>query len=660
MHKKSRLWLNVFQRSLLAILLALSLIAFIGCGSGDDDDDPPFSSIIGDTNGNNGPSGDNVVGTTTMNIDELGEIECLDQGDTVACRGIPYAQPPIGSLRWRPPQPVAAWDDVRDGTQWPNRAPQPEDDIGLGTISEDCLYLNLVMPAGTNEPLPVMVFFHGGGLSVHTGNSLVYNNTALPREGVVVVTVNSRLGAMGYMAHPALTAESGNNASGNYGTLDMIESLKWVRDHIHNFGGDKDNITIFGESGGGTKVISLLSSPLAAGLFHKAIVESGSSSVLMPTADLTVNEAAGVAVQNVLGITSDPADPATLAAMREKTMDEIVAVDFSPALTVDGWALEDTVPNVFQAGNQNNVPLMCGAQTRDIGTDLTLGVPALANLMSAIQPDTYVYVFSHLPANWRTQENCAAFHGLELPYVFGRIPEGLSAAIIAMFAEPYCTGEPGYDEVDDTVAAYGVKLWAQFAKTGNPNYDGISVTWPAYAEGEGNGYYLEIAEPLQVGTDPASAYIPPPPAPLPELTEYHNAEYGFTIAYPATWTERDLLAGDVWRRAGAMGITTVRAIVLPAAEGATLQDVFASHLAEDNEKAISSFNASNEDINGVTYEKAVIEYASTTYDYNSVIVGMTFADGAQWIIFEVYTVSTFGGFEPPDLPDAILDTLTWD
>ncbi|MBN1654452.1 MAG: carboxylesterase family protein [Deltaproteobacteria bacterium] len=576
-------------------------------------------------------------------------------------RGIPYATAPVGELRWKPPLPVEPWNETLECTEWPNRAPQPEDDIGLGTISEDCLYLNLVTPAERNGLLPVMVFFHGGGLTVHTGNSEVYNNTALPSAGVVVVTVNMRLGAMGYLAHPGLTAESEKSASGNYGTLDMIESLKWVRDHIHSFGGDKDNVTIFGESGGGTKVISVMASPLAAGLFHRAIVESGSSSVLMQTGDLATNEANGVTLQNALGITGNPADPATLAAMRAKTMDEIVATDYTTGLTVDGWVLEDTIPNVFQAGEQINVPLMCGAQTRDIATDLQEGVPALANLMSAIQPNTFVYVFSHLPANWRTQETCAAFHGLELPYVFGSIPEGLSAQIISMFAVPLCAEEPGYDEADDRVAEYGVKLWSQFAKTGNPNYDAMSVTWQAYAAGEGNDHYLEIADPLRVGTDPASAYITAPPAPLPEFTEYKNTEYGFTIEYPETWTDRDMEDGEIWRRSGLVGIPTLRVIVRSVTEGATLQEIFRAQMSATGKSFDDAdfILSAGVEINGATYDKALVTYSSATYDYDSVIIGMKINSDTEWIIFEVYTISS-RPFDPAELPDAILGTVIWD
>lgn len=662
MQKKSRSWLKKFPQIISAVVLVVILSVFSGCDiiifdrdiniwTHDDTDDDTTSIPDPDE----GPAP-----TVTRTIEGLGKVECINQNDTdtIACRGIPYAQPPVGNLRWKAPKTVKPWDGVLEATEWPNRAPQPEDGIGLGTISEDCLYVNVTAPAEPEAPLPVMVFLHGGGLNVHTGNSLVYNHTDLPQQGLIMVTVNMRLGAMGYMAHPALTAESANNASGNYGTLDMIEALKWVRDYIHSFGGDNTNVTIFGESGGGSKVISLLTSPLAEGLFHRAIVESGSGSVLYPTRDLAAGEATGVTLQEELGIEGDPSDPTTLAAMRAKTMDEIVAVSYAGSLTVDGWVLQESIPTIFESGNQINVPLMCGAQTRDLGTDLQQSVPALASYMSAIQPDTYVYVFSHLPDNWRDQPRCAAFHGLELPYVFGNIPEGLNATIISYFASPsFCFGEHGYDESDFIVADTSVKLWAQFAKTGNPNYPGIendiagADEWPAYAAGEGTNYYLEIADPLKVGTDPASAHIP---APVVEEIEYSDDTYGFTITYPDTMLSTEAAAPAVWRveTETQTGLPYTQAIILPAANAdETLVDAFERYLNQQTPaQAIDSIDSPEiqEDINGVTYSSATVINNDIL---RSEIIGTKINDDTEWIIFEKTQHINFG------MPEGILDTV---
>src|SRR5690606_2605806 len=187
--------------------------------------------------------------------------------------GIPYAKPPLGDLRWRAPQPVEAWEGVREAVAWSDQAAQNPglERFGEGGMSEDSLYLNVTAPKDA-EALPVMVWFHGGGFTSLTSNTKPFNNPlAVASKGVVQVAVNQRLGPFGYIAHPQLSAESGYNGSGNYGQLDLIAALEWVQDNIEAFGGDPNNVTIFGESGGGRKVLSLMGSPKAAGLFHRAI-----------------------------------------------------------------------------------------------------------------------------------------------------------------------------------------------------------------------------------------------------------------------------------------------------------------------------------------------------------------------------------------------------
>lgn len=622
-------WFKRMGRYLMVTLLFLTMAGVVGCSGKDADPAAvPYSDPV------------TVTG---------GQISGMTKDGFHIYRGIPYAAPPVGDLRWKPPQPVVPWNGVLEATAWPNRAPQPEDGLGLGAISEDCLYLNLTTPAKTkNERLPVMVFLHGGGLVNHTGNSLLYNNTALPAQGVIVITVNMRLGAMGYMAHPALSAESTEGASGNYGTLDMIAALRWVQENIHQFGGDKNKVTIFGESGGGSKVISLLASPLARGLFHRAAVQSGSSSVLSQTASLTTNENNGVTVQNALGIAGN-ADAAALAAMRAKTMAEILAVSFSPTLTVDGYALEDTLANIFNAGLQNNVPLIAGAQTRDLGTDLTIGVPALANRMSAIEPNTYVYVFKHVPANWRVQPKCAAFHGLELPYVFGYVPEGLGASIIALFATPsYCLGTPGYDVSDYAVADSAVKMWAQFAKTGNPSVTGM-ISWPAYTQA--NDTYLEIADPLSVKTGVAAAYIP---TPAPEWTDYYNATYGFTISYQDNMVPATAVSPVIWRVETPLVIRPwAQAIVRPVSDGATLSAVFATHLSQQTpaQTITDPGTPSTIEINGVLYDTVTLVNNTSM---RSRLTGVKINGGTHWMIFETTQHINFG------MPTGILESVVWD
>ena len=438
-----------------------------------------------------------------------------DGGEKVQIfKGIPYAAPPVGEGRWKAPQPVKPWSDVRDATKWSNRCAQRAgSSMGEpGQISEDCLYLNVVTAArATGEKRPVMVFFHGGGLTSGTGNSLTYNNTALPRKGVVVVTVNSRLGPIGYMAHPALSAESGRGASGNYGTLDLIASLRWVKENIAAFGGNPDNVLIFGESGGGTKTLSLLTSPLAKGLFHKAIVESGSA--LITPERVTTQErgnAAGKRIAAKLGL--DKAEN-ELAALRAAKWEDLIAaagdreVNFPANLVVDGYVLPQSVHDTVKNGKQHDVPLIVGANEGE--RSLQLDVPMLATLMSSTaKSKTYVYNFAHIPTGWRNLP-CVAFHGLELPYVFGYIPKGLtSPTLLALSAGGGCTTrEPGPDQLDHEVAENTMRMWAAFAKTGDPSVKGL-IEWPAYTQQ--NDQYLHIGQKLQVKMGVKSSYVAPP------------------------------------------------------------------------------------------------------------------------------------------------------
>jgi para-nitrobenzyl esterase len=309
-------------------------------------------------------------------------------------RGIPYAAPPVGALRWKAPQPVAAWKGERDATQWPNRCPQGGSNMGAGSkISEDCLYLNVVTAAkSAGEKRPVIVFFHGGGLTSGTGNSTTYNHPMLPNKGVVLVTVNSRLGPIGYLAHPALTKESGHGSSGNYGTLDLKASLEWVRNNIAAFGGDPGNVTIMGESGGGTKVISQMASPLTEGLFHKVIIESGSG---LATSDRSLKlegaEAMGVKLATALGV-KDGDD--ALKAMRAASWEQILAaagkeeVGFRASPVVDGYVIREPVNDMFKSGKQRKVPMIVGANQGE--ASLQTSVPQTADMHSKVAP-TYVY-----------------------------------------------------------------------------------------------------------------------------------------------------------------------------------------------------------------------------------------------------------------------------
>jgi para-nitrobenzyl esterase len=388
---------------------------------------------------------------------------------------------------------------------------------GLGELSEDCLYLNVLTPAKkTTERFPVMVWFHGGFLSLFSGNSLSFCNTALPQHGVVVVTVNHRLGALGYLSHPLLTEESGINASGNYGQLDLIAALKWVQKNIAAFGGDPNNVTIFGESGGGAKTRHLMVSPLAKGLFHRAIIQSG---VVGPiVADLGPSlafvtlkevEEMGEKLAAKLGVAGEED---VLAALRALSWQEIVTAATQlwginvGAITVDGWSLPDTPENIFKAGRQNDVPFIIGCNSAD-SPAMIEGVADWAPVMSTGKSKGYAYVFTHVPTRWR-EEGVVAFHALELAYVFGYMEmiEGLW-----LLGLPQGGGakqpDPGFDEMDDWVAEAMMTMWAQFAATGDPSVEGL-VTWPAYEAA--TDQYLDIGQTLQVKSGILEALATPP------------------------------------------------------------------------------------------------------------------------------------------------------
>jgi len=426
--------------------------------------------------------------------------------------GVPYAQPPIGNLRWRPPQDLAAWTGVREAIEWGDQAAQPlayTNPVlgGMGRVSEDCLYLNIIAPISASN-LPVMVWFHGGGFAILTGNNPTYTNPAgLTTKEVVVVTVNHRLGQFGYLAHVLLTAESGYGGSGNYGQMDQIAALTWVKNNIANFGGNPNNVTIFGESGGGGKVNSLMASPLATGLFHKAICESGmfpstAPFVTLNTPPLATAEFFGATLFTTLGVT-------TLAQARAVPWLTIATSDLAHyggnALFLpygpnqDGYYATMNTEDSIKAGLPSDVPFLAGANAGDM-TGLTPGLveqmPWRYTYNSAPQ---YVYKFSKVPEGWRAQ-GVLAYHSDEITYVFnypmavvGDYYLGLVPLTITPALPANIWASAGWGPSDDTVADKAMTIWTNFAKTGNPSITGF--TWPAYTGAPstgGNDTYVEI------------------------------------------------------------------------------------------------------------------------------------------------------------------------
>jgi para-nitrobenzyl esterase len=338
-------WSSFFRFRCVGVLLILALIVAI-----------PMDYIAA---GEKHSGCDSVVAAT-----DKGPIVGLRTKTMNKFLGIPYAAPPVDGLRWEPPQPAARWHGLRDATEFANHCPQPASPFGLPSTTEDCLYLNVYTPAdhrgrhhGDRHGYPVMVWIHGGALIV--GESDDYDPTKLVEdEDVVVVTINYRLGLLGFLAHPALSAETSYGGSGDYGWMDQQAALEWVQRNIKHFGGDPDKVTIFGESAGGLSVHAQLASPEAAGLFHRAIVESGA--YFLNTTPLANAEAAGTGVATALGCT----DPNTAAAcLRGKTVQDLLGVQSSGGYTgnVDNKVLTQPIGTALQSGQFNQVPVMEGS-----------------------------------------------------------------------------------------------------------------------------------------------------------------------------------------------------------------------------------------------------------------------------------------------------------
>ena len=421
---------------------------------------------------------------------ETGTLEGLDTAGVMVFRGIPYAAPPVGELRWKPPQPARPWRGVRDAKQLGHNCVQhqPYSDIDpfKAGISEDCLYLNvwtsslsgpasrLPLPASrpslpaSRVPLPVLVWIHGGGFWAGFGGEERHNGARLAQKGAVVVTLNYRLGPLGFLAHPALAAESSHHAAGNYGLLDQIAALQWVKRNIARFGGDASRVTIFGESAGGMSVGSLIASPLAKGLFQRAILESGTG-VGVGIQPRDTARAIALRFAESVGVLGEGADAAK--RLRAVHPDTLVAASLSgrPAgqprffPTVDGWVLPHSVDSALALGAANLVPVIAGTN-RDEG-DEWMGAPtrSFARLVSARGLPTYVYMFSRVGEDSVNRKR-GAYHSAEITFVFGR-PHPLQAS----------AGSTAYDS---TVAEAMSDYWLAFATGGDPNGPPTAGKWP--------------------------------------------------------------------------------------------------------------------------------------------------------------------------------------
>ena len=331
-----------------------------------------------------------------------GTLEGTMSGEIAVFKGIPFAQPPVGPLRWRPPQPDAPWSGIRDATK-PSR-PCMQSLQGVDSFiaplaaaygvtyspqqldpSEDCLYLNVWTPQlKPGVHLPVMVWLHGGSNRIGSGTEPAYDGASLASRGVIVVTVNYRLGVMGFFAHPELTAESPHHSSGNYGLLDQIEALRWVKQNIAQFGGDPENVTLFGESAGSVDATTLMASPLAASLFRRVIAESGPAFGLGPSQNLARMELLGAAVGKEAG--GQPGSELTVlrklpAAQIAQIQSNLIASRFKGydpnASIADGWVLPQSPAKAFALGKIQQVDPLAGLNAREFSA-FRIGAAAAA------------------------------------------------------------------------------------------------------------------------------------------------------------------------------------------------------------------------------------------------------------------------------------------
>ncbi|MCC3153390.1 carboxylesterase family protein [Hymenobacter sp. BT770] len=328
-------------------------------------------------------------------------------GGIRAFKGVPYAAPPVGELRWRAPQPAYSWKHVRPATRFGPRAMQLPifGDMNFRSkgVSEDCLYLNVWTPAKTaQERRPVLVYFYGGGFVAGDGSEPRYDGESMARQGIVAVTVNYRLGVFGFLAHPELTKESPNHASGNYGLLDQAAALQWVRANIAAFGGDPKHITIAGESAGSYSVSAQMASPLAKDLLVGAIGESGSLLGLQPMPSLAQAEQTGVAFAATVGT-------ASLAALRALPAQQLLEATGKPgaprfSAIVDGYFLPRSPAEIYAAGQQARVPLLVGWNSQEMSAPFLLGEapPTAQNFRNAVQKlygDRAAEILKLYPAN---------------------------------------------------------------------------------------------------------------------------------------------------------------------------------------------------------------------------------------------------------------------
>jgi len=461
-----------------------------------------------------------------------GVLRGVTNENVASFKGIPYAAPPVGPNRWRPPQPVTPWKEVRDATKDCASCPQRAWPGSTAITSEDCLFLNVWAPAAATKQskLPVMVWIHGGGFTGGSGSGPGSAGDAFAKKGVILTTINYRLGRLGHFAFPALSKEHPEEYKGSYAYMDQIAALKWIQQNIAAFGGDPNNVTIFGFSAGGVSVHSLLTIPAAKGLFHKAISESGGGRdgvltgrpINKENADpLYPVSAETIGINFARKHKIESTDAAALAKLRSLSVEEIIdggQENDSSGLRIysgpilDGKLVVETAETAYKAGRQARVPLIIGNCSAEIGgpfvsnanskealfatfgdleteakaafdpdgnkafaevitkfnTDWVWGEPARMTARAFVvnRAPAYMYQFGYVPAAARQRSPYGAGHGSEVSFVFNTLN--------ARWGNP---GEATPEEKE--LARIMNSYWINFAKTGNPNGNGLT-NWPLY------------------------------------------------------------------------------------------------------------------------------------------------------------------------------------
>jgi para-nitrobenzyl esterase len=436
---------------------------------------------------------------------ETGKLVGRSNGMVDFYKNVPFAAPPVGALRWAPPQKAAAWKGERDASTDGPACPQltaggrPNAGGYAGPISEDCLTLDVFTPVHAKKA-PVMVWIYGGGNAFGANSLPTYDGSAFARDGVILVSVSYRLGAFGFFGHPALTKSAkADEPLVNYGLMDQLAGLAWVKRNIKAFGGDPDKVTVFGESAGGIDILALMSSPAAKGLFQQVIVESGGG--WLPADSLAQSETKGLAIAQKAGLTAD----ATAEQLRGLSVDALLAATSNATPALDGRLLSEQPESAFARGAIVHVPMIIGsnsweaslmsafgippraylatipatvkaaytsdppdenAAAHSIFTDSIMGAPSrwIADKASAAAP-TWLYHFSYVATARRGQVPGAA-HASEIGYAFDTLDRNpASAAAVTS---------------DDRALAKTMhSCWVSFAKTGKPQCDGAPA-WPAY------------------------------------------------------------------------------------------------------------------------------------------------------------------------------------